>query len=101
MSDTEFMYKGKRIAVREHHPHAMVSVDGRAFRCHYHRAEGGRGLDMWMCDEAYFASADIRFLARHFADYGYMFDNPDRIVVNSDGVLVPTAGHDHQHEGKH
>jgi hypothetical protein len=104
MSTAEFMYKGKRIAIREEHPNAVVSVDGREFACHHHHPEpGGTGLPMWMCDEAYFASPDIRELARHFADYGYMFDDPGRVVVDATGAVVRTGpgapgtpgGHDH------
>lgn len=87
MSDAEFLYMGKKIAIREEHPNAVVSVDGREFHCHHHHPEDG-GLTMWMCDEAYFASPELDELARHFADYGYMFDDPGRIVVNDDGQVV-------------
>ena len=88
MADQEFMYKGKSIVIRDEHPDAVVSVDGREFRCHHHQPEEGQGLAMWMCAEAYFASPDIRELARHFADYGYMFDDPGRIIVDADGEVV-------------
>lgn len=92
MTDIEFMYKGKNIVIRQDHPHAVVSVDGREFRCHHHHPENDQaGLSMWMCDEAYFASPDIRELARHFADYGYMFDDPGRVVVNDEGDVVEKA----------
>lgn len=86
MSTREFMYKGKKIVVRDEHPNAVVSVDGREFACHHHHAESG--LNMWMCEEAYFASPDLDELARHFADYGYMFDDPGRVVVNAAGEVV-------------
>lgn len=87
MSDAEFMYMGKKVAIHEEHPNAVVSVDGREFHCHHHHEEHG-GLPMWMCDEAYFASPDLNELARHFVDYGYMFDAPGRVVVNDDGQVV-------------
>lgn len=88
MSNTEFMYMGKKIVIREEHPNAIVSVDGREFHCHHHHPEEGGGLTMWMCDEAYFASPDLMGLARHFAEYGYMFDAPGRMVVDDEGNLV-------------
>lgn len=88
MTAAEFMYKGKQISIRDDHPHAVVTVDGREFLCHHHHAEDGQGLDMWMCDEAYFASPDIRELARHFADYGYMFDDPGRVLVDEAGEVI-------------
>jgi hypothetical protein len=89
MGDIEFMYMGKQIAIHEEHPNAVISVDGREFHCHHHQPEeDSPGLAMWMCDEAYFASPDIRELAKHFADYGYMFDDPGRIVVNEAGEVV-------------
>lgn len=89
MPDVTFKYMGKAVVIRENHPDAVVSVDGRQYACHHHHAKDGKGLSMWMCNEAYFASPDIKDLARHFADYGYMFDDPDRCVVNEDGKLVP------------
>lgn len=88
MSDTEFMYMGKKVTIREEHPNAVVSVDGREFHCHHMHSEEGAGLAMWMCDEGYFASPDLNEMARHFADYGYMFDAPGRVVVNDDGKVV-------------
>jgi hypothetical protein len=88
MTDTQFMYMGKQITIREDHPHAVVTVDGREFHCHHHHLEEGVGLAMWMCDEAYFASPDLITLARHFADYGYLFDAPGRVVVDDDGKVV-------------
>ena len=81
------MYKGKTITISDGHPDAVITVDGRAFTCHHHHADDG-GMNMWMCDEAYFASPEIEELARHFADYGYMFDDPGRIVVNDAGEVV-------------
>lgn len=87
MGDTEFLYMGKKIEIHDEHPNAVVSVDGREFHCHHHHPEAG-GLPMWMCDEAYFASPDLNELAMHFADYGYMFDAPGRVVVNDEGVVV-------------
>jgi hypothetical protein len=98
MPDQEFMYKGKQISIREEHPKAVVSVDGREFHLHHHHEEAG--LDHWMCDEAYFASADIMEMARHFADYGYMYDDPNRVVVNNEGEVVTPNGHNH-HNGDH
>ncbi|WP_280267117.1 hypothetical protein [Nocardia wallacei] len=110
MSGTEFRYRGKTVVIREHHPHATISVDGREFTCHHHPGPGENGFAMWMCDEAYFGAADIRELAWHFADYGYMFDDPDRVVVDSGGAVVRTGrtdpgggngnGH-HGHAGGH
>ncbi|QCU77581.1 hypothetical protein E7744_04615 [Citricoccus sp. SGAir0253] len=98
MSDVEFTYMGKKITIHEEHPDAVVTVDGREFRCHHHHAEDGVGLSMWMCDEAYFASPDLKELARHFADYGYMFDAPGRVVVDEAGRVVERSpghgGHD-------
>jgi hypothetical protein len=90
MAAREFMYKGKTITISEGHPDAVITVDGREFACHHHHPEGD-GLSMWMCDEAYFASPDIEELARHFADYGYMFDHPGRIVVDASGDVVKTG----------
>ena len=107
MADIEFSYKGKKIIIREEHPGAIVSVDGREFSCHHHHAPGEKGLAMWMCDEAYFASPDLKELAKHFADYGYMFDDPNRIVVNDAGKVVkpgkpPAPGGGHGgHGGDH
>jgi hypothetical protein len=92
MPDVEFDYKGKKIVIREAHPDAVISVDGREFRCHHHHPEEGRGLAMWMCAEAYFASPDIRELAKHFADYGYMFDDPGRAVVDDEGNVIRKPG---------
>lgn len=89
MSATEFSYKGKQIVISDDHPHATVSVDGREFTCHHHHED--EGLHMWMCDEAYFASPDIKELARHFADYGYMFDDPGRVIVDDVGEVVKPA----------
>ncbi len=91
MADIEFSYKGKRIQIQDKHPRAIVSVDGREFSCHHHHPPEGHGLAMWMCDEAYFASPDVMELARHFADYGYMFDDPGRVPVNDAGEVVPVA----------
>jgi hypothetical protein len=88
MSDSDFMYMGKHITIHEDHPNAVVTVDGREFHCHHHHPEDGDGLDMWMCDEAYFSSPDLVGLAKHFADYGYMFDSPGRVVVNEAGEVV-------------
>ena len=104
METTEFMYKGKKIVIRDEHPNAVVSVDGREFMCHHHHPEEGQGLAMWMCDEAYFASPDIKELARHFADYGYMFDDPGRVVVDAAGEVVkakkkPGKGGSHHDDG--
>jgi hypothetical protein len=103
MSTIELSYKGKHIVVNDEHPKAVVSVDGREFSCHHHHSKNG--MTMWMCDEAYFASPDIRELARHFADYGYMFDDPGRIVVNDQGeVIGPNAddgSHDDHPDGPH
>ena len=56
MADIEFVYKGKKVVIREEHPGAVVSADGREFICHHHHGEAGHGLAMWMCEEAYFAS---------------------------------------------
>jgi hypothetical protein len=88
MAKTEFMYKGKKIVIEDDHPNAVVSVDGREFTCHHHHGDKDKGLAMWMCDEAYFASPDLKELARHFADYGYMFDDPGRVLVNEAGEVV-------------
>lgn len=99
MTDAAFDYKGKQIVIREQHPDAVVSVDGREFRCHHHHPKEDQGLAMWMCEEAYFASPDIRELARHFADYGYMFDDPGRVLVDESGEVVERGGgppHDHE-----
>ena len=65
---------------------ATVEVDGRPFGCMYHEREVG--MPMWMCNEAYFGSFDLIELARHFADYGYMFDDPNRIVCDNAGDVV-------------
>jgi hypothetical protein len=100
MSDTEFRYKGKNIVIREDHPNAVVSVEGREFVCHHHHSEGG--LNMWMCAEAYFMTPDIKELARHFADYGYMFDDPGRVIVDETGKVVDKSAkesdvNEHEH----
>lgn len=106
----EFMYKGKTIKVTEDHPEAVISVDGRDFGCHHHHSD--TGLDMWMCDEAYFAEVDLTTMARHFADYQYLYDRPGRIIVDQEGQVVEggSAGghhggaeddtHDHSGQGK-
>lgn len=99
MSTTEFNYKGKKIVITDDHPHATVSVDGRKFACHHHHED--EGLDMWMCEESYFGAPDIKELARHFADYGYMFDDPGRVVVNKDGEVVKAAGKKQSGSGDH
>lgn len=91
MEKMEFMYKGKQIVIEHRDPHSVVSVDGREFECHHHHAKSDEGLSMWMCEETYFASPDIRELARHFADYGYMFDDPNRVLVNDTGEVIPVA----------
>ncbi len=106
MPKMEFMYKGKKIVSEENHPDAFVSVDGRKFRCHHHHPEGDQGLPMWMCNEAYFASPDIKKLARHFADYGYMFDDPGRVLVDDEGNVIAPGddgdnGEGHGHHGGH
>jgi uncharacterized membrane protein YgcG len=88
MARQEFSYKGKQIEIDEDHPHAVIRVDGREFHCHHHHREDDKGLAMWMCDEAYFATPDIKELARHFADYGYMFDDPNRVIVDDEGKVV-------------
>lgn len=90
MAAREFMYKGKTITISEGHPDVVITVDGREFSCHHHHPEGD-GLSMWMCAEAYFASPDVEELARHFADYGYMFDDPGRVVVDEAGNVVKAA----------
>lgn len=89
--ETQFSYKGKQIKITETHPDAVISIAGRDFKCHHHHGE--TGLPMWSCDEAYFMSPDIRELARHLADYGYMYNDPGRVVVGEDGkVVTPGKG---------
>ena len=78
MKETRFMYKGKEVTVQDNHPEGTVIVGKRKFKVSHHHMGG---LAMWMCDEAYFASPDLMELARHFVDYGYMFDAPGRIIV--------------------
>lgn len=92
----EFMYKGKVIKVTEDHPGAVISVDGREFGCHHHHNEAG--LAMWMCDEAYFAAADLTTMGRHFADYQYLYDRPGRVLVDEEGQVVG-AGSPGKHHG--
>lgn len=107
MADVQFSYKGKQISISEKHPGAVVKVDLREFNCHHHHEAAGVGLAMWMCEEAYFASPDIRELARHFADYGYMFDDPGRVRVDNEGKVITAGGGGHGggghggHEGGH
>ncbi len=79
MEETRFMYKGAEVVVKEDHPRATITVNKREFKATHHHPPVG--LSMWMCDEAYFMSPDLTELARHFVDYGYMFDSPGRIVV--------------------
>lgn len=81
MKETRFMYKGAEVVVQDNQPEGTVTVDKRKFKVSHHH-EGG--LAMWMCDEAYFASPDLMELARHFVDYGYMFDAPGRHVVRNE-----------------
>ena len=108
MPDMEFSYTGKKIVVKEAHPNATVSVDGRVFKCHHHHAPDDKGLAMWMCDEAYFMSADLKDLAKHFADYGYMFDDPTRVRVDDSGAVIgsgapskpPDTGHGGHHDSR-
>lgn len=110
MADIELSYKGKKIVIREQHPHAVVTVDGREFSCHHHHPPDEKGLAMWMCDEAYFMSPDLKELARHFADYGYMFDDPNRVRVDDSGAVIKTGPRptpephpdpDHEHDHEH
>lgn len=93
----EFMYKGKNIKVTEDHPAAVISVDGREFSCHHHHNENG--LDMWMCNEAYFAEVDLRTMARHFADYQYLYDRPGRILVDEEGQVIEGGSPGNHHGG--
>ena len=88
MKETRFMYKGAEVIVQDNHPEGTVTVDKRKFKVSHHH-EGGLG--MWMCDEAYFASPDLMELARHFVDYGYMFDAPGRCAVRDEHS---ESGHD-------
>ena len=88
MKETRFKYKGVEVIVQDDHPNGTIIVGKRKFNVFHHHAGG---LAMWMCDEAYFATPDINELARHFVDYGYMFDAPGRIVV--------PGGHVDPHEG--
>lgn len=92
MADVQFNYKGKKIVISEQHPDAIVKVDGREYGCHHHHEPKGVGLAMWMCQESYFASPDLRGLARHFADYGYLFDDPTRVYVGDDGQVILRPG---------
>jgi hypothetical protein len=108
MTKIEFTYKGKRIAIRDEHPNAVVQVEGRGFTCHHHHEKDGKGLAMWMCVESYFASPDIRELARHFVDYAYLFDAEWCVRVDDDGNVIergaeptsPTGGHTGHRGGK-
>lgn len=79
MKETRFMYKGVEVIVQDDHPDGTVTVGKRKFKVSHHHTPSG--LQMWVCDEAYFTSPDLMELARHFVDYGYMFDAPGRIVV--------------------
>ena len=104
-------YKGRllKITVRGDGT-ATVDIDGRTFSCTHHTggvhgaSQGAHasmhgsghnnepvGLPMWMCDEAYFGSFDLIDLAKHFADFGYMFDDPNRIVCDEHGNVVKPA----------
>lgn len=78
MKETRFKYRGADVIVQDDHPNGTVIVGKRKFKVSHHHAGG---LAMWMCEEAYFATPDLMELARHFVDYGYMFDSPGRIVV--------------------
>jgi len=102
MDNLSFPYRGKRIVISEQHPNATVSVDGRIFSCHHHHEREGHGLPMWMSEEAMFASPDLTALARHFADYIYLLDDPHRVMVNERGDVVrPQAHPDDEHGPDH
>jgi hypothetical protein len=101
MAEVHFGYKGKQVAIVEKHPDAVVEIDGRGFSCHHHHEQSGVGLAMWMCEESYFASPDIRELARHFADYGYLFDAAGRVRVDGDGNVITTPPVGGGHGGGH
>lgn len=92
MADIVFNYKGKRIVIREEHPGAVVTVNDRAFKCHHHHEKDHVGLAAWMCEEAYFSAVSLKEMARHFADYAYLYDAPGRVRVDSNGVVIPPGG---------
>lgn len=99
-------YKGRTLVITNNADGtASVDIDGRIFTCTRHHGgshgvvSGGHGhehtddatpvgMPMWMCDEAYFGAFDLIDVARHFADYGYMFDDPNRIVCDAHGNVV-------------
>jgi hypothetical protein len=88
MADIEFRYKGKKVVIRETHPDATLSVDGRRFSLHHHHPPEGPGLAMWMCSEATFGSPDIKEVARHVVDYLYLFEDPGRVRVDDAGKVI-------------
>lgn len=102
---TTHPYKGKTLTITQTPVTAVVEVDGSEYTCTWHEGgvhgashSGGHrahghdmepvGLPMWMCDEAYFGAFDLIDLARHFADYDYMFNDPNRIVCDIDGNVI-------------
>ena len=95
MTETRFMYKGIEVIVQDDHPNGTVIVGKRKFKVSHHHAESG--LSMWACDEAYFMSPDLKELAKHFVDYGYMFDAPGRVIVPGGH---DSSGHDHANPGR-
>ena len=97
MAKKEFDYKGKHIVIEEDHPNAVVRIDNREFIAHHHHPDDDQGLAMWMSDEAFFATPDIQELARHFADYLYMFDDPNRILVDDEGNVIEKPKHHDPH----
>ena len=74
-----FPYKGQDITIHVRGDIAHVHVDKKVIPCMLHPGN----LPMWMCNEAYFGTPDITELARHMADYHYMFNDPNRAPIPS------------------
>lgn len=94
-----FPYKGQDITIHVRGDIAHVHVDKKVIPCMLHPGN----LPMWMCNEAYFGTPDITELARHMADYHYMFNDPNRAPVQTHFNITgnphdePGDGHDHDH----
>jgi hypothetical protein len=73
MATTKLPYKGKEIVIEEEGDKATVTVDGKEFPCTRHPGT----LSMWHCDDGYFASPELKEVAKHIVDYLYIFTDPN------------------------
>lgn len=74
MATSILPYKGKHVEIERREDRATVRVDGIKFECALHT---GGPLGLWHCNHAYFATPDLRELARHFVDFLYVYQDPN------------------------